>query len=204
MTARAASTATPHDPCGFVGPQLRAAPPRRPDVQRTSYRRAWRAKVKRTVFPRLPTPSGTPEGPQSIGNRLASTRLRPTRRAGPSSPKSSKSPGRASDVACHYAARIRSRGRVVPLKIYCGLPTDIPGGQVNFPGDDSAPGTKSSPSTDPRIVKPKVFSKGRCPDPKKLVAYRPMVCRRRLVGPRRWERLLTPSALGAKDDRGSP
>ena len=134
------------------------------------------------MFPRLPTPSGTPEGQRSIGNRSTSTRLRPTRRAGPSSPKSSKSPGRASDVACHYAARIRSRGRVGPLKIYCGLPTDIPGGQVNFPGVDSAPGTKSSPSTDPRIVKPKVFSKGRCPDPKKLVAYRPMVCPRRLVG----------------------
>ena len=134
------------------------------------------------MFPRLPTPSGTPEGPQSIGSRLASIRLRPTMRAGPLSPKSSKSPSRASGVACQYAARIRFTVRAVPWKIYCGLPKDIPGGQVYFPGDSSAPGTKSSPSTDRRIVKPKVFSKGRCPDPKKLVAYRPMVCPRRLVG----------------------
>ena len=46
-------------------------------------------------FSRSSTPSRAPEGPQSVGNRLTSTRLRSGTRARSPSPKSSKTPGRA-------------------------------------------------------------------------------------------------------------
>ena len=97
LPARPTSTATRHDPSGFAGPHHAATRRRRPDVQRTSSRRARRVNVLRIdVFrERSSTPSRAPEGPQSFGNRSASTQLRSGTRARSPSPKSSKTPGRA-------------------------------------------------------------------------------------------------------------
>ena len=96
VPVRPPTKSTLHDPSGFVGPHHRGCPPvktRRPaDCVAT---RTTGKCQKNRCFSRSSTPSRAPEGPQSIGNRSASTRPRSGTRTRSPSPRSSISPGRA-------------------------------------------------------------------------------------------------------------